>query len=432
MIVLYLSIYGAFAYYHLIDQRSAFVILAIVVAEAALLALAYDAPAIAILALTGGFLVPILLSSGHDQYKTLFTYIGLLDLGMVALVLSRRWRGLGSIAYLGTQLLFWAWYNEHYHPEKRLAVLVFQAFVLALFLVADLRRARIEELVRLVASPLVFFGVAYQLLDADCHAWMGLLAIGMATLEAGIARALLVRRPLDWRLLLVTIGVAMTFVAIAIPVQLEGNWITIAWALEGLVLLWAAFEAQAEALRWFAAAAYALAIIRFLAYDTLESHVYPELPVFNLYFLGMAALAAALGGGAYLCRRTRAWIAVAMLAFAVFWAGSSVDVYSWFTSKLRNADPETAQHLRWSAQLALSLLWSVYAGLLTASGFRYRRRSLRIAGLALFALTLLKVAFIDISDLDQFYRIVALLALGLILLAVAWAYQRIPRTEETS
>src|SRR5207253_9569139 len=106
--VLYLSIYAAFAYYHLIDQRSAFLVLAIVVAEAHLLALVYDAPPVAVLALAGGFLVPILLSTGRDRYGVLFTYIAFLDLGMLGVVAARGWRWIGSIAFIGTHVLLWA------------------------------------------------------------------------------------------------------------------------------------------------------------------------------------------------------------------------------------------------------------------------------------------------------------------------------------
>jgi len=74
----------------------------------------------------------------------------------------------------------------------------------------------------------------------------------------------------------------------------------------------------------------------------------------------------------------------------------------------------------------------VYAGALTAAGFRYKVRALRIAGLVLFGLTLCKALIVDISVLREFYRIVALLILGLILLGVAWKYQRNLRREQTS
>jgi uncharacterized membrane protein len=92
---------------------------------------------------------------------------------------------------------------------------------------------------------------------------------------------------------------------------------------------------------------------------------------------------------------------------------------------------ETIRHLRWAGQLSLSLLWSAYAGLFTVAGFRFRLRALRSTGLVVFGVTLTKVVSVDIPELRQFYRIVALLALGLVLLGAAWIYQRGLRREQT-
>ena len=92
---------------------------------------------------------------------------------------------------------------------------------------------------------------------------------------------------------------------------------------------------------------------------------------------------------------------------------------------------ETIRRLHWASQLALSLLWSTYAGLLTAAGFRARLRAVRSTGLVVFGFTLAKVLLFDISELRQFYRIVALLALGIVLLGAAWIYQRGLRREQT-
>src|SRR5207302_1610973 len=171
IVILYLSVYAAFSYYHLVDQRSAFVFLVILVAEAHLLALAYNARPIAVTALLGGFLVPILLTTGRDQYAVLFAYIGVLDVGMLAVVIARRWRWVGSLAYVGTQILFWAWYGEHYHPEKRTAVLIFQTAIFVLFVLADLaphlgrHAAGWEEWIRLAVNPFVFYATCYFLLN---------------------------------------------------------------------------------------------------------------------------------------------------------------------------------------------------------------------------------------------------------------------------
>jgi uncharacterized membrane protein len=450
--ILYLSIYGAFGYYHLIDQRGAFVFLAIVVAEAFLLAAAYNAPSIAVMALAGGFLVPVLLSTGRDQYGTLFTYIVVLDLGMLGVVIGRSWRWIGSLAYLGTQVLFWSWYGEHYHAEKRLAALLFQAAVFLLFILADLaphlrrRTAGWEEWVRLAVNPFVFYATCYSLLNDDHHDWMAALALLLAVVYAALARVELALRPSDRRILLVTLGTALTFVTLAIPVQLDSNWITIAWGVEAVALLWAGPDAGtgtgARPLRLLSSIVFALALGRFLFADTPWDSRAPFTLVFNRYFLGMLALAACLAGAACLYGRARARARSALIAglvgFGVLWIGSSVEAFTYFSVQAQAIDNfprpdavEALRRLQWAGQLALSLLWSMYAALFTAAGFRRQIRALRSTGLLLFGITLAKVAFVDIWELRQFYRIVALLALGLVLLGAAWIYQRGLRREQT-
>src|SRR5471030_1890361 len=447
--ILYLSVYGAFGYYHLVDQRGAFILLAILVAAADLLALACNAPAVAAMALSGGFLVPILLSAGRDRYAVLFTYIGVLDLGMLGIVIARRWLWIGSLAYAGTQCLFWAWYAEHYHSEKRVPVLVFQTAIFLLFVLASLapnlrRRATgWEEWIRLAVNPFVFYATCYFLLNGDHHAWMAALALAIALVYAALARASLALCPSgalhqpDRRMLLVTVGTALTFVTLAIPVQLDSNWIAIAWGLQAVALSWAGSETSAPPLRALSAIVFAMALLRFLLADTPWGYRAPFTPVLNRYFLDMLELAACLGCAAYLYRRMglSGYLAFGLLAAGVFWLGSSVEAYSYFDAQAqaltRNAGPagfaaasETARKLRWAGQLSLSMLWPLYAGLMTAAGFRLQLRAWRMAGLALFGLTLVKVLFLDIPELRQFYRIVALLALGVVLLAVAWKYQR--------
>jgi uncharacterized membrane protein len=438
--ILYLSVYGAFGYYHLLDAQAAFIALAILVAEAHLLALSYNSRSVAVMALVGGFLVPILLSTGRDQYAVLFTYMGILDLGVLAVVMVRRWAWIGSLAYLCTQGLFWLWYGDHYHPEKRAAVVAFQAAILLLFLLADLaphlRRetAGWEECVRLTVSPFVFFATCYYLFNDDSHEWMAPLALTMAILYAAMARTELALRPSDRKFLLITVGTALTFVTLAIPVQLESNWITIGWSVEALVLVWASFEAVAPRLRLLSGLVFGAAILRFLFVDTPWDFRAVFTPVFNQYFLGMLALAVCLAGAAYLTRRLPVFLTAAILALGVLWLGMSFEAYSYFDTQSRamqQSSYEGARQLRWSGQLALSVLWSVFAGSMTAAGFRLSLRALRAAGLVLFGVTLVKVVFLDISELREFYRILALLALGAVLLVVAWKYQRGLRREHS-
>ena len=447
IVLLYLSTYAAFGYYHLVGQKTAFIFLALLIAEAAAISLRYNAPAIAIMALIGGFLTPVLLHSDRDQYRSFFAYIVALDAG--ALALLKHWRGLSSVAYFGTQLLFWIWYDENYHHQKRTAVLVFQAAIFVLFLSAHLVRALIrrdaatlEDSLLLLTNPFVFFATAYHLLNPTHHDWMGAFAIIMALLYALAAKLLLARSAGSRREILLLLAVALTFVTIAIPIQLSSNWITIAWAVQGLAILWAGLELQSEKLRVHAFALFALAFGKFLFWDTPYGVRPSFTPVFNRYFLSSLAVIACFLGAVYLYQRATdrkliepsvTKLVLGFVAAIAFWLLISIENHTFFISRaLRERDPGAAEHERWLGQMALSVLWATYAAGLAALGFKRRIAAIRWAALALFALTVIKAMLIDIAQLQQLYRIIVFFVLGVLLLAVAWGYHKAFHAQESS
>jgi uncharacterized membrane protein len=447
IVLLYLSTYAAFGYYQLIGQKTAFFYLAILIAEAAALALVYNAPAIAIMALIGGFLNPLLLHSDRDQYRSLFAYLVALDIG--ALALLKHWRGLSSIAYFGTQFLFWIWYNENYHHQKRTAVLVFQTAVFLIFLAAHLGRdflrreaATIEDVLLLLVNPFVFFATAYNLLNPTHHDWMGAFAIGMALLYATAARILLPRIATSRREVLLLIAIALTFVTIAIPIQLRSNWITIAWAVEGLAILWAALEIRSVRLRAHAFVLFALAFFKLLVWDTPHGPRGTFIPVFNRYFLSSLAVIGCFLGAIYLYERARERnliesrvprLVIGLAAAISFWFVISVETHTFFVGRaLAEKDPAGAAHQRWLGQMSLSVVWAAYAGALAAVGFIRRTAPIRWASLVLFAFTIIKAMLVDIAHLQQLYRIIVFFVLGILLLLVAWAYHKAFHSRESA
>ncbi len=98
VLVLYANIFASHAYYHLIDVIPAFGLMVLVTAVAFLLAVRLDAQVVAILGLLGGFLTPVLLSTGKDNPLGLFSYLALLDTGLIAVVARKRWNYLVLLA----------------------------------------------------------------------------------------------------------------------------------------------------------------------------------------------------------------------------------------------------------------------------------------------------------------------------------------------
>jgi uncharacterized membrane protein len=439
VVLLYLSVYAAFGYYHLASQKAAFVFLAILVAEAAGLSYLYNAPAIAIMALIGGFLAPVLLRSGHDQYQSLFGYIVALDVG--ALALLKRWPGLSSIAFAGTHVLFWLWYDANYHPKKLPAAMIFQTAVFLIFLIAQVGRqlirsaaVNIEDLSLTFINPFVFFATAYHLLTPEHHDWMGAFAIGMAIIYAGAAKLLLSRSAGTRSQTLSLIAVALTFVTIAIPIQLRANWITIAWSVEALVMLWAGIETRRQRLRVAAFILFGLALTRLLFWDTPGQSLTAFTPLLNRYFLSSLAATACLFGAACLYRKRGPHnqisapvlqLVFSLAAIVTLWFVLSIETYNYFAARANEQkNVEDAVHERWLGQMALSVLWSIYAATLAAVGFVRRSASVRWAALALFSLTIIKAMLIDIAQLQQLYRIIVFFVLGVLLLVVAWGYHK--------
>ncbi len=470
VVLLYLATFAAFGYYHLLPQQHASVFLVILVAETAAMAVLYEAPAIALMAVIGRLLTPVLLRTEHDQYQALFLYLALVNAGVVGLGVLRAWPAVATVALLGTHGLFWAWYNEHYHPEKLAAAVGFQVTLFVLFLLYALathvlgrRRANVEDLLRMALSAALFFAAVYTLLDPQYHVWMGSLTLGMVIVYTALAWLIFHGRPEDQRQLLAVVGLALGFIAVAIPLQASANWIALGWAVEGLVLCWFGLRICAAALRGLAGALLILAVGRLLVVDTPAAHLDLFVPLVNRYALPALGVAACLLAVAAIATRFRGGLvtlerlalgAAGLGGIALVWLVLSVETYDYFQAQIRHESELTARYgptavtvagqplgveasekiprLERRSQAMLSLVWAAYAAVVLAAGFALRRAPVRWAALALFALTLGKVLLVDMAELPGFYRVATLLALAVMMAIGAWAYQRWLVTRKTT
>jgi uncharacterized membrane protein len=134
VLVLYGNIFAAHVFYHLIELVPAFASMAIVTGAAFFLAVRMNAQVIVVLGLLGGFLTPVLLSTGIDNPTALFGYIAVLDVGIAAVALRKRWNYLVLLAAAGTVLIEYGWAFKFFEsPKANIAFAVFLGFE-ALFL----------------------------------------------------------------------------------------------------------------------------------------------------------------------------------------------------------------------------------------------------------------------------------------------------------
>lgn len=440
VVVLYLAVFSAFGFYQLVPQHVAGAFMLAVIVESALLAVLYRAPALAWMSLVGGLATPLLMSSETDQYQALFVYLAALSAGAVVLAHWRNWLGLGTLALLGVQGIFWLWHNGNYHPEKLAWALGFQAAVYGLFIAHSLaahvfssRRATYEDLFRLLVNAFLWFTAAFVLLRADGREWMGLLAVGMAAVYVLLGRVMLWRRPDDDRQLLTALAAAVGFIALAFPIQADAQWVAFGWAAEALALWWFGLRTRSGVLKGMAAGLMALAVARLTTFDTWNRSVDQfHIPVVNEYALPALGVAACFLAAVSVSRRFWPRLGAALRIFIgigavggvlLLWFVLSIDASDYFRARAMD-DPGEAVRWRWLSQMMLSALWAGYAMAVLAVGFAKRVPPLRWTALVLFALTIFKVIFFDMSGLAEFYRILAFFIVAIVLGIAGWIYQR--------
>jgi uncharacterized membrane protein len=133
--LLYLSFWASASLYELIAPAFAFVLMIATTAAAGRLALRYESQAMAALGMLGGFLTPVLLSTGEDRPWILFSYIFFLNLGALALGRARKWRLMEPFALAGTVVLYAFWALEHLGSENRTPAIIFALLFYAQFAV---------------------------------------------------------------------------------------------------------------------------------------------------------------------------------------------------------------------------------------------------------------------------------------------------------
>jgi uncharacterized membrane protein len=438
VVVFYLATYTSFGFYNLLPRQAATVFLIVIVVESMVLAVLYDRMPLGLVSILGGLITPVLMRSEHDQYLALFTYLAVLDAGVVLLALARDWPAVTSTALVGTQLLFWMWYSDQYHPEKRVAAIIFQLIVFGLFLgyelvlrVARRRPAGVESLGRWLVNPFCAFLVLYIALLPDHAVWMGTLAVTWATVYAILARLVLATRPEDDGLFVASLAVAVSFGALAFPIQADAAWITLGWAAEAAALWWFGARLGSPTLRILAGALAVVAVGRLIAIDSAAGPREPFVPIVNRYALPSLTAAACLLGALVSTRRfmkdrelaERRLVIAAGIAGVVAVGGIlSVDLYRYCELRAHIELPGAEQWHR-IAQVTLSVLWAVYATIILTVGFRTGRVWLRWTALVWYGVTLLKVFLIDLAGLDELYRVLAFVVLALALGVAARAYQ---------
>ena len=233
---------------------------------------------------------------------------------------------------------------------------------------------------------------------------------------------------------------AMGFVAVAIPLQLENEWVTIGWALQGvgLAALWKRLDHAG--LKYFSWALLAAVTIRLVANPELfDYHASGGFPIVNWLMYTYLVPAAALLGAAWHFRdleveRSFGWeetlyasgkpvgaLACGVAAIAVIFVWINLTIFDFFSTSTQLTI--SFEHMA-ARDLTQSLGWALYALVLLTIGVSRKSVGLRWISLGFLILTIGKVFLHDLGQLDDLYRVASLVGLALSLILVSLAYQR--------
>ena len=245
--IFYFTIGIAFHSYQLFSQTVAFALMVVITAFSCLVSLSYNRKELAVLSLIGGFAVPFMVSTGQGNYVVLFTYITILDLGILAIAYHKKWQIVNILSYIFTVLLFGGWLykdmNEtqpHYLGALCFGFVFYLIFILT-NIIHNLRTKSVfssADWVILTSNTFLFYGAGMLILNSYHPEFKGLFTTALGGLNLIYAWFLHKKFNWDKNTVYLLLGMTLTFVTLAIPIQFSGNYITLFWSAEAVLLMW--------------------------------------------------------------------------------------------------------------------------------------------------------------------------------------------------
>jgi len=244
--ILYLDIYAAFSLYQLIPSLAAFTLLFIISMFSAALAVMQDSKSLAVLGFSGGFLAPVLASSGSNNHVGLFSYYAILNLAIVAVAWFKAWRPLNLLGFAFTFVIGTTWGVFSYNSSKfattePFLVTFFVFYVLIAVLYALRQPPKLHGYVDgtlLFGVPLAASALQYSLVK-DFEYGISLSSFAIGAFYLLLSWFIWKRKGKGLKLLAEAfLALGVIFASMAIPFALAPTQTAAAWALEGAGLLW--------------------------------------------------------------------------------------------------------------------------------------------------------------------------------------------------
>ena len=312
MTILYFITFLAFSLYDLIPQLFAFALMVLFTIFTVFAAIQYNRQVIAHIGLVGAYAVPFLLSDGSGRVAVLFSYMTIINIGILILSFKKYWKSLYYSSFLLTWLIYFSWYAVKYETSIHFGLafaflLVFFIIFYLIFLLYKLNRKEkfgTTDVLLQLANAFIFYGIGCSILSNHevGKELLGLFTIGNAIIHFVVSVMIYRLKLADRNLFYFVSGLVLVFISIAFPVQLDGNWVTLLWATEAVLLFWIGRTKKVPIYEKLAYPVIALTFFSLLqdwwryyaeySYDTIEI---VTTPIFNISVLTSLFCAASFG-----------------------------------------------------------------------------------------------------------------------------------------
>ena len=248
MTIMYFITYAAFDFYGLIPQVLTFALMVIFTIFTVIASLNYNKQVIAHIGLTGAYAIPFLLSDGSGNTLVLFSYMTIINTGILIIAFKKYWKPLYYSAFSLTWIIYLAWYASGYKTEEDFATalvfatLFFSIFYLTFIAYKSIPKKKFEagDIILLLANSFIFYGVGYSILSDHPNGkyLLGLFTLCNAAIHFAAGMVIYKKQLADKNLLYLITGLVLVFITLAIPVQLDGTWVSTLWAAEAALLFW--------------------------------------------------------------------------------------------------------------------------------------------------------------------------------------------------
>jgi len=437
--MLYFATYAAFQIYYLLSQPASFGVMVLITLLSGTLALFYDTKWLAVLGLIGGFLTPVILSTGHDHQLFLMTYMLILNTGILYIAFFKQWGLLSYLGFFFTWMLFSGWYAQHYTVHKFWKTMVFlnlfflnYAFVPFVYHVLKDHGKMFRGAGIIMLNAFIAFGYAFTMIREYSRVeYVSIVTIIYAGIFLWMAQSIYRRDPEQVRAFVLMIAEATLFLVLTVPILFSDHWITDFWAIQAAVVLWASIKLRSKWIYNSFLIIFLITLIKFLTYDYTEVfhlqmpgiyfwHSYGHL-LMGRFFTSFIVLGT-LFLSAYLVKKEGEGIGyfhdkdagVFLWTFGVLlFIVLNIEVGAFFH--------DYAPRARFAA---ISVLWTLFSIALIAIGFLKNNAFLRQFAIGLFGVTMVKVFFIDMSNVSTPYRIISFTVLGVMLIGASYLYHR--------